>query len=168
MKLLLIFTLLSAITGILFSVNYKTTFTGAFATRERLVIFIKAFYQMMLVLFFLCTVWYFMSWLNYIFMKQNLAAIETRAAELNIYTSQGLNNIGNNNSKALTDLVYNSYQVELSRKARELRYVTENYNNTLVGKRVLKEGVMGVITVGPDPDMKMYDLSQFIMTKEMK
>lgn len=108
-----------------------------------------------------CSVWRFFSWVNYVAMAQTYVSVKTCEDEAKLYVSKGMTEPTTGVAdQTLTDLRYNMYQEELSRKLKNMKDEIVKYNDMLIGKRILLKSFMigPILTVPPDPDMEIYEI----------
>lgn len=101
------------------------------------------------------------SYYNYIGLKQRLVTIEQYRTSIQMYSDRGILDFKKHEKDSytrisdLTDFKYQNYQIQMAKMVENLKTVTVNYNNDLIGKKVLKANwFWSWCIISPDPDMK--------------
>lgn len=101
------------------------------------------------------------SYNTYLSLKQRLVIIEQYRSTVAMYSDKGVLEFKKHEKGGferigdLTDFKYQNYQLEMARMIKDLRTVTAKYNNSLVGKRVMKANwFWNWCIISPDSDME--------------
>lgn len=97
------------------------------------------------------------SYLNYVELKQREITIHQYAENINLYSKLATSFKGDDQLPSeLTDFKYQSYQEGIKELSQQLRGEVVKYNKTLIGKRILENGIVfnWLITM-PDKNMKV-------------
>ena len=91
-------------------------------------------------LIFMCISW-LVSYVSYVDMEQDLATIEQYESAVQLYAEKGVAEFqpGKGLPSELTDLKYQNYQNQIGHMIIDLRNKIRSYNETFVGKQVMKK-----------------------------
>jgi len=95
------------------------------------------------------------SYSSYLNLRKYQHTIEQYKSSIILYK----NTVVLDSDGALTDMKYNKNTDALREMIDSLKYKIVNYNNTLIGKRIMKENIFfNWLIVAPDKDMKLVKL----------